>query len=110
MSELIRDKKEIDNILNGMTGKKLVFTRYYRLRLAERGLEHSTVENIFPQFDKVFAIEKDQLKFGDTGYELFYQMSNNVTFSIAIIPRKDRLEIVHAVEYKRNLSKRLRQK
>ena len=109
MTELINDKKEIEKIINEIIkGKEITYTKYYHIRLAERGLEHKKVLEIFAQFDKVFAIEKDKLKFGDFGYELFYRISNNVTFSIATVPKQDRLEIIHAIEYKRSLGKRLR--
>ena len=111
MTELITDKKEIDKIINTeIKGRKLNYTKYYYLRLDARGLEHAKVQEIFPQFDKVFAIEKEKLRFGDIGYELFYKLSNNVTFSIATSPKKDRLDIIHAVEYKRSLAERLRPK
>lgn len=110
MAELIKNKEEIDKIIDEkIKGKKIVYTKYYGVRLASRGLEHKRVKEIFPQFDKVFAIEKEKLKFGDIGYELFYSLSNNITFSIATVPKKDRIEIIHAIEYKRSLGKRLRQ-
>ena len=41
MAGLITDKKEIDKIIEEkIKGKKIVFTKYYYLRLGERGLEH----------------------------------------------------------------------
>lgn len=110
MAELIRDEKEISKIIEEkIKGKKLVFTKYYQIRLVERGIEHKNVLKIFPQFDKIFAIEKETLKFGDFGYELFYNLSNNITFSIATCPKKDRVEVIHAIEYKRSLARRLRE-
>lgn len=109
MAELIKNIKEINKIINErIRNKKIVYTRYYRIRLAEKGLEHERVLEIFPQFNKVFAIEKEKLGFGEIGYELFYQLSNNITFSIATVPKKDAVEIVHAIEYRRSLGKRLR--
>jgi len=105
---LIKDKRDILEIIEEkIKGKKLIFTKYYQIRLAERGIEHRRVLEIFPQFDKVFAIEKEKLRFGDIGYELFYHLSNNITFSIAMCPKKDKIEIIHAIEYRRNLAKRL---
>jgi len=109
MAELIKDKEEINKIITEkIKGKKPFFTKYYGIRLATRGIEHEKVLEIFPQFEKVIAIEKEKLKFGDTGYELFYQLNNNSTFSIATVPKKDNIEIIHAVEYKRDLGKRLK--
>ena len=110
MTELIKEKEEIKRvILEKIQNKKLIFTKHYWIRLSERGIEHKKVLEVFPQFDKVFAIEKEFLKFGDEGYELFYRVSNNVTFSIATCPKKESLEIIHAIEYKRNLAKRFKQ-
>ena len=111
MTELITDKKEIDKIIEEkIKGKKLIFTKHYYIGIDKRGIEDSKVKEIFPQFDKVFTIEKDTMKFGDVGYELFYQLSNNLTFSIATIPKDKDVLIIHAVEYKRNLNSRFKMK
>lgn len=109
MAELINDKKEIEKIINSkIKGKKLVFTKYYHMSIAEKGIEHKQVLEIFPQFDKVNEIEKEKLKYGDIGFELFYNLSGNTYFSIATCPKDNKLLIIHAVEYKRNLDKRLK--
>ena len=71
-----------------------------------RNIDHKKVLEIFPQFNKIIAIEKDILKFGDAGYELFYCLSNNISFSIATCPQNKKLLIIHAVEYRRSLEKR----
>ena len=109
MTELIKDKKEIDKIIDEkIKGKKLIFTNYYRLSIAEKGIEHEKVLEVFPQFDKVSEIEKETLKYGDIGYELFYQLSNNTYFSVAACPKDDKVFVIHAVEYKRSLDRRLK--
>lgn len=108
---LITDKKEIDKIISEkIKGKKLIFTRYYDLGIAQKGLTHEQVLEVLPQFDKVYEIEKETTKYGDIGYELFYHLSNNTYFSIATIPKKDKVLIIHAVEYKRDLKYRFKQK
>ena len=109
MTELIEDKKEIEKIIDEkIKGKKIIYTRNFRLRNAWRGVSDEQVMEIFPQFEKVFAIEKKVLKYGDVGYELFYKLSNNIIFSIATCPKGNRLEFVHAIEYKRSLGKRFK--
>lgn len=109
MNILINDKKEIDEIIsNKIKGKKLIFTPHYRLRTSWRGISDEKVLEVFPQFDKIFTIEKKKLKYGDDGYELFYDLSNNITFSIATCPKGEKLLIIHAIEYKRSLEKRFR--
>ncbi len=111
MTEVITDKKEIEIIINEkIKGKRIVYSKYYLIRLIQRGMDENKVKEIFPQFNKVFAIEKEKLKFGDLGYELFYKISDNVTFSIATVPKKDIVEIIHAIEYRRNLGERLNKK
>ena len=111
MTEIIEDKKEIDKIINEkIKGKELIFTAHYRLSAAEKGIEDKKVKEIFSQFDKVYLIEKEILKYGDVGYELFYKLSSNTDFSIATCPQEDRLIIIHAVEYKRSLDKRFKKK
>lgn len=108
-TKTITDKKEIDKIINKkIKGKKLVFTDYYFYGITLRDISHELVKEVFPQFDKVFTIESETLKHGDIGYELFYKLSNNKTFSIATCPKDKKVLIIHAVEYKRSLSKRLK--
>src|SRR3989344_3255660 len=105
----INDKEEINKIIQEkIKGKKLVFTDYYYFGIDKRGLVHEKVLEIFSQFEKVFAIETETLRFGDLGYELFYEISRNVSFSIATCPKNDKVLIIHAVEYKRNLEKRIK--
>lgn len=109
MTVLITDKKEIDKIISKkIKGKKIIFTEYYKFGILKKDIPHSKVVEIFPQFDKVFEIEKDKLKYGDVGYELFYLLSKNTYFSIATCPKNKKVLIIHAVEYKRNLEKRFR--
>ncbi len=109
MTEVIENKEEIGRIISDkIKRKKIVYTRNFRMRNAWRGISDEQVMEIFPQFDKVFAIEKKILKYGDIGYELFYRLSNNITFSIATCPKGNRLELVHAIEYKRSLGRRFK--
>ncbi|MBU0761065.1 MAG: hypothetical protein KJ600_02425 [Nanoarchaeota archaeon] len=108
MTEVIKDKKEIDRIIEKkIKGERIIFTAHYRISAAEKGIDDDKVKEILLQFDKIYAIEKEVLKYGDIGYELFYKLSNNTDFSIATCPQEDKLIIIHAVEYKRNLDKRL---
>ena len=107
--KIIEDKKEIDKIIKEkIKGKKLVFTDYYWFGIDKKGISHEKVKEIFPQFDKVFAIEIEILKYGDIGYEIFYKISNNISFSIATCPKNNKVLIIHAVEYKRSLEKRIK--
>ncbi len=111
MVETITNKTEIDKIIaEKIKGKKLIFTRYYEIGIAQKGLTHEQVLQVFPQFDKVIAIEKEAMKHGNMGYELFYDLSNNTSFSIATIPKDSKVLIIHAVEYKRDLRYRFKQK
>jgi len=111
MTLLISEKSEIQKIISEkIKGKKLIFTDYYQFGILKRGIEHQKVLEIFPQFDKVFEIEAEKLKYGDEGYELFYRLSNNITFSIATCPKEKNVLIIHAVEYKRSLKKRFKRK
>ena len=105
----IEDKNEINKLIEEkIKGKKIFFTKYYYFGIDMWGIPHEKVQEIFPQFDKIFAIEIETLKKGDLGYELFYKISNNVSFSIATCPQDDKVLIIHAVEYKRNLEKRIK--
>jgi len=107
--KIIEDKSEIDKIIREkIKSKKLIFTDWYKLGLLRKGISEEKFNEIFPQFDKVSAIEIEKLKKGDLGYELFYKMSNNTTISIGTIPKENTLLIIHLIEYKRNLNYRFR--
>lgn len=111
MTILINDKKEINKIIsNKIANKKLIFTDYYKFGILKRDIKHEKVLEIFPQFEKVFEIEKDKLKYGDIGYELFYRLSNNQYFSIATCPKNKKVLIIHAINYKRSLKKRFKKR
>jgi hypothetical protein len=107
--KVINDKNEIQNIIsNKIIGKRVIFSDYYYFGLDKRGLSHEMIKEIFPQFEKITSIEVETLKYGDLGYELFYELSNNTTFSIATCPQDKNVIIIHAIEYKRSLDKRLK--
>ncbi len=110
MAQIIKDKEEINKIINEkIKNRRLNFTRHYRIKASWRGISDEKVLEIFPQFEKVFAIEVKTLKYGDIGYELFYRLSNIMTFSIAICPIEKKLDLIHAIEYKRNLGDKFKQ-
>jgi len=107
--KIIEDKSEIDKIIKEkIKGKKLIFTEWYKIGLLKKGIPEEKFNEIFPQFDKVYAIEIEKLKNEDLGYELFYRISNNVTISIGTIPKKEDIIIIHLIEYKRNLDYRFK--
>ncbi len=109
MAEVIIDKKEIDKIIQEkIKGKKLIFTTHYRISSSEKGIKDEDVIEILSQFDKIYVVEKEILKYGDIGYELFYKLDDGVYFSIATCPKEDKLLIIHAVKYRRNLDRRLK--
>ena len=107
--ELIEDKEEIYKIIEAkIKNKKIKFTVWYRIGLLRKGIAEEKFDEIFPQFEKISKIEKETLKSGDIGYELFYEISKNTTFSIGTIPKENLLLIIHLIEYKRNLESRFR--
>lgn len=108
-TEIIENKEEINKIINEkIKGKKLIFTDWYEIGLMKKGIPDEKFNEVSPEFDKIHKIEKETLKFGDIGYELFYKFSNNTQFSIGTIPKNKDLKIIHLIEYKRNLDKRFK--
>lgn len=73
-----------------------------------KGISEEKFDEIFPNFDKVDVIEIEEMKKGELGYELFYKMSNNTTFSIATIPKENSVLIIHLIGYKRSLDYRFK--
>ncbi|MFA7708243.1 MAG: hypothetical protein WCX73_04805 [Candidatus Pacearchaeota archaeon] len=105
----IEDKQEIDKIIEEkIKGRKLIFSDWYKIGILKKGIPEEKFDEIFPQFDKIFAIEIEILTSGNIGYELFYKLSNNTSFSIATIPKNNNLLIIHLIEYKRNLDYRFK--
>lgn len=108
-ARLIIDKSEISKIIEEkIKGKKIIFTQWYKMGILKKGLSEELFSEIFPQFDKVNAIELETLAQGNLGYELFYTISNNTTISIGTIPKEDSLIIIHLIEYKRSLEHRFK--
>lgn len=109
MQNLIVNKDAINSIINNkIKGKKIIFTKYCEVSMAQKGLTRERVLEVFSQFDKVNEIEQETLKYGDIGYELFYQLSGNTYFSIATCPQEKNLLIIHAIEFKRSLERRFK--
>lgn len=107
--KIIEDKQEIEKIIEEkIKNKKIIFTDWYNIGILKKGIPEEKFDEIFPQFDKVYAIEIEELKKGDFGYELFYRISNNLTISIGTIPKEKDLLIIHLIEYKRNLDSRFK--
>ncbi len=105
----IIDKQEINKIIQEkIKGKKLIFTDWYNIGIMRKGIPEEKFDEIFPNFDKVEVIEVEKMKKGDLGYELFYKISNNTTFSIATIPKEDTLFVIPLIEYKRSLDHRFK--
>ena len=66
---LIGDKKEIEKIINEkIKEKRLIFTDQYKIGIMRKGIPENKFNEIFPQFDKIYKIEKETLKKGDVGY------------------------------------------
>jgi len=107
--KLIDNPQEIREIINNkIKNQKLIFTDWYQIGIMRKGISEEKFNEIFPQFEKVNKIEKEIMKQGNIGYELFYKFSNNTYYSIAIIPKDKSIIIIHLIEYKRNLDKRFK--
>lgn len=106
---LIEEIKEINEVINNkIRGKKIIFTEWYKLGLLKRGISEDKFNEVFPQFEKIYKVEKETLKSGDIGYEFFYKFSNNTDFSIGTIPKDNKVLIIHLIEYKRSLESRFK--
>ena len=108
MVELIYSKDEIEKIIKEkIRNKKIIKTNNYILGIEHKIVSDEDIMKIYPQFDKVTEIEKEILKQGDIGYELFYQI-NGDDYSIAMIPKEKIVLFIHAIKYHRNIDKRLK--
>ena len=106
---IINEKEEIAQIIKEkIKGKRIILTDWYKIGIMKKGISEGKFEEVFPQFEKVIAIEVEKMKEGDLGYELFYKISNNTTISIATIPKSDNIIIIHLIEYKRSLDYRFK--
>jgi len=100
----IKDKEKIVKIIEEkIKGRKLVFTEWYKIGILKKGIPEEKFDEVFPQFDKVCTVEVEELKKGDLGYELFYELSGNVTISIATIPKEKDLLIINSIQKKLRL-------
>jgi len=102
----ILEKEKIKEIYDKkVRDKKLIFTGYYNYGIMKRNIEHSETLKILPQVEKIFAIEVEKIK-GKVGYEFFYKLSSNQSFSISTFPSKKKVIVNHAILYNRSLQKR----
>lgn len=105
----IEEKNEINEIIESkIKNKRIIFTDWYRLGLLKKGISEEKFNEIFPQFERIYKIERETLKSGDIGYEFFYKISNNTDFSIGTIPKENKLLVIHLIEYKRSLESRFK--
>lgn len=84
-------KEEIDkiiNILKKYTKENFKFTEHYYLRIAQRDIKQDFLLETFFDFNSIKLVEQDIMKYGDVGYDLFYELSNNRTLIIGVIPKK----------------------
>lgn len=108
MVELINNKEEIIKIINEkIRNKNIIKTNNYLLGIEHKIISDKEIMEIYSQFDKITEIEKEILKKGDIGYELFYKI-NGTNYSIATIPKKEVVLLIHAIKYHRNIDKRLK--
>ena len=97
-------KEEIGKIINRLRGyseKQFRFTDNYWKRISSRDIDHDFVVKTFFEFDKINLIEEDILKFGDIGYDLYYEISNNRTLILGVCPKKDLIFIHGIMRYRK---------
>lgn len=85
-----------------------VFKEHYWTRIQERQILHEFVLKTFFEFDKIKLVEEDILKYGDTGYDFYYELNNVQTLIIGVIPAK-KLFFTHAILRYRNWRSALKQ-
>lgn len=77
------------------------FTKWYWVRIEERQIDHAFLIKTFSFFDKIKLIEEDVLRYGDIGYDLYYELSSSRTLIIGVIPKK-KLVFTHGILRYRN--------
>lgn len=99
MTKQYSKKEEIDKIIKILKKYKeedFDFREHYWFRIAQRNIKHDFLLKTFFEFDKIKLIEEDVLKYGDIGYDLFYEISNNRTLIIGVCP-KEKLKFIHGI-------------
>ena len=94
------EKEEIERVLSIVKKYQPVqfkFTDWYWMRIRERQIDHEFLLKTFAEFDKVRLIEEDILKHGDTGYDLYYELSGNQTLIIGVALKEKQLVFIHAI-------------
>lgn len=92
-------KEEIERIiaiLKKYKTEEFKFTDWYWMRIEERQIKHDFLLKTLFEFDKIRLIEEDILAHGDVGYDLYYELSNNQTLIIGVIP-DDKLTFTHGI-------------
>lgn len=92
-------KEEIEKIiavLKKFEKENFKFTKWCEMRMEQRQISRNFLLQTFFEFDKIKLIEEDILKYGDIGYDLHYELSNNRTLIIGVSPGNN-LTIIHAI-------------
>jgi len=99
MTKQYIDAKDIAKIITKLkyyNPKCFHFTQHYWERLALRDIDHNFLLKTFFEFDKIRLIEEDKLRYGDIGYDLYYELSRNRTLIIGVCP-KEKLLFIHGI-------------
>lgn len=113
MAKQYVEKEGINKILDVVkkySKENFKFTKHYWIRIQERQINHEFLLKTFFEFDKLRLIEEDVLPKGDTGYDLYYEISKDRTLIVGVIPLKNDLLFIHGILRYRNWQSALKLK
>lgn len=78
----------------------------------QKRTEENKIEETYPKFEKIGLINKRKLKYGDMGYDLYYELDDGTFIVIAIcIDKRLLINAFHSKKnfqnFKRNLLKKI---
>ena len=96
MKEYESRTKPIIEELKKYSEKDIHPTIWYESKtIIGRDMDHKFILKTYFEFDKIYYIEEEILKYGDIGYDLYYKLSNSKTLVIGICKKK-KIEFLHA--------------
>ena len=110
-TKIITDKHEIKKIIaiiQSYSKTDYYFSGKYQYSLLARGMQHEYALDMFKKFELVRYIEEDTLKFGDTGYDLYYEIKqdfHHFVIGVALNKKTGKLDFIHVYDFRKNLQK-----
>jgi len=95
-------EEDIQKIIDSIKSKPIEKTKhFYNSAIYGRDVDEEFIDETFHKFNLVRLINKRRHEKGDIGYDFYYEISKSRTLIICLIPLKDKILMINAIDRKR---------